>query len=279
MATKPAAAPDEAVTTPLDEPQDTAEPTADELKAQLREEKTRREAAEALAEERKVTREFIERREREGRPLRQQKPPPAADPDPLDDLDLLTLLTEEKDPARIKQVFAKAVKSQIATEMKRGNYVSREEAESYVANMIGAATEINRLVADFPQLSDPKSEFFAETQKQLGALANDPTYYGAPDNVLQRLAAQQAKLTLLEAGKLNTESSDDRYERIANQRGGSRGRGQASSEVGLSSAEKDMARKLGVAEKDYLAQKKALLQPGALGPAMTADRMMREYNG
>jgi len=279
LATKPAAAPDEAVTTPLDEPQDTAEPTADELKAQLREEKTRREAAEALAEERKVTREFIERREREGRPLRQQKPPPAADPDPLDDLDLLTLLTEEKDPARIKQVFAKAVKSQIATEMKRGNYVSREEAESYVANMIGAATEINRLVADFPQLSDPKSEFFAETQKQLGALANDPTYYGAPDNVLQRLAAQQAKLTLLEAGKLNTESSDDRYERIANQRGGSRGRGQASSEVGLSSAEKDMARKLGVAEKDYLAQKKALLQPGALGPAMTADRMMREYNG
>lgn len=282
----PAVEPDEAAATdqPAD-PQDGEQSTpetltpaeAKALRAELRAEKRAREAAEKLADERKATKEFWERR---GQVLEQapRHAPPAPPADPLEELDLLTLLTEEKDPARIKTTFNKIVKAQIAAELQRGNYVSRQEAEGYVAQMVNSASAFNQLLTDFPGLKDPKGEFFAETQKQLAALGNDPAMYGAPQGVLERMAAQQAEIALTRAGKtqLATDPEEERYERVARQRGGSRGRGQVADEVTLSLAEKDMARKLGIDEKRYLARKREMAQPGAVGPALTADRMMRE---
>ena len=257
------------------EPEETPEQTPAELKAELREAKAAQQAAEALAEERRATVEFWQEREKKGKVVPKTPPAQTPDPEPLDELDLLTLLTEEKDPARIKATFAKAVKSQIAAELKRGNYVSREEAEGYVAGMIESATTMNRLVADFPDLAKPKSEFFAETQKQLAALENDPTMKGTPLAAMERMAAQQAKLALIEAGKLGNEADDDRYERIANQRGGSRGRSKPADDGSLTAAEKQAAARYGLTEAQYLEGKKHT----NYGPALTVERMMRDANG
>lgn len=240
MATQVVESPDP-TTAPLDpepdEEQKPQEPTPQELKAQLREEKLAREAAETLNKELKARDEVWERRLAKTTP----KASPRAEtpePDPLDELDLLTLLTEEKDPARIKQIFAKTVKAQIAAELKRGNFISREEAEKYTAQIIEGATATNRLVQEFPQLADPKSEFFQETQKQIGIMSDDPAYKGVPETTLFRMAALQAEVGLSRAGKLSkAESEEDRIARILAQKGLGGGRGVATEDDGGLTAE------------------------------------------
>lgn len=248
------------------------------LKAELRAEKRAREAAEKLADERKTVKEFWERRGQAAEAAPRQVPAAIEQADPLDDFDWLNTLTNESDPAKIKTNIAKAVKAQIAAELKRGNYVSREEAEGYVQQMVSSASAFNQLLADFPGLKDPQGEFFAETQKQLAALGSDPRMYGAPQGVLERMAAQQAEIALARAGKSApaADPETDRYDRVARQRGGSPGRGQAAADTTLNAAEKAMAAKLGIPEAKYLARKREMMAPGAVGPALMADRMARE---
>ena len=249
------------------------------LKAELRAEKRAREAAEKLADERKTVKEFWERRGQAAEAVPRQVPAAIEQADPLDDFDWLNTLTNESDPAKIKQNIAKAVKAQIAAELKRGNYVSREEAEGYVQQMVTSASAFNKLIADFPGLRDSASEFFAETQKQLATLGNDPSLNGTPQAALERMAAQQAEIALARAGKAVPAQSteDDRYDRVARQRGGSPGRGQATADTTLNAAEKAMAAKLGIPEAKYLARKREMMAPGAVGPALMADRMAREF--
>lgn len=255
----------------------TPEPTPQELKAQLREEKRARGAADALAAERLATLEFWKKREeREAkRPSPAPIPAAPAEPDPLAELDLLALLTEAPNPDQVKQVFTKSVKQQIARELNSGNYVSKADMENYISQIVSGANDMSKLVADFPDLGDPKSEFFVETQKQIAEMQSDPSNQQVPHAKLYRMAALEVKAAMIDAGKYNKEPAEDRYERIANQRGGSRGKPQPTSGTSLSADQKAMAAKFGLSEKQYLEGVKQT----RLGPGLTADQIAKEFAG
>lgn len=277
--TAPVVDPSDETTAPLVDPEQGGqqEPSPEDLKRELREEKRAREAAEKLSAELKAKDEFWEKRLKaaERQPKTPQVTQKAEPPDPLDEFDWLKTLTEETDPARIRASIAKTVKAQIAAELKRGNYVSREEAEGYVAQMIEGATAMNSLVRDFPGLADPKSEFFQETQRQLAQLEADPSVKGTPQTALERMAAQQAEIVLLRAGKgSKAESEDERIARILAQKGLSGIRGAVSDgDDGLSADERRAiagfrAAGFDIDEKSYREERKR----ANVGPRLQALR-------
>lgn len=279
MSASPGADPAEDSTAPLDpeeggEEQAAPEPTPQELKAQLREEKRAREAADALAAERLATVEFWKKREERAAAAIPPPAPATPEPDPLADLDLLKLLTEAQNPDEVKQVFTKTVKQQMARELRNGNYVSKADMEAYIGQIVNGANDMSKLVADFPDLGNPQSEFFAETQKQIAAMQSDPSNQSVPTAKLYRMAALETKAAMVDAGKYGKEPAEDRYERIANQRGGSRGHQKADSGTSLSSDQKLMAAKFGLTEKQYLEG----LKQTRLGPGLTADQIAKEFS-
>ena len=155
-----------------------AGPTAAEvaaLKAEL-------ETSKAQAAEQERTARFWYDKAKEGT----ETPAPAAaaeDPEP-DVLDLIT---------------SKGAKG-LAAMLKKQGFVSAAEVDAKVNEKAAQITSEAQLLKEYPELGDPKSEFFQATAGFYGELKKE----GVPERTAMKLAAQQARLAGIESGKIQT---------------------------------------------------------------------------
>ena len=115
-----------------------------------------------------------------------EKPAPAAaaeDPEP-DVLDLIT---------------SKGAKG-LAAMLKKQGFVSGAEVDAKVNEKAAQITSEAQLLKEYPELGDPKSEFFQATAGFYGELKKE----GVPERTAMKLAAQQARLAGIESGKIQT---------------------------------------------------------------------------
>lgn len=249
-------------------PADEKQPTVEELQRQLADKDRELAAEKKLRDEITKRDEFWSKRQPKGEapPVRTGPAPAPApeEPDPLESLNLLDLITNEQDPAIISKKLAKAMRDHI----RRGGYVTKAELDATVANLIAQATQIGSLVQEYPDLSNTTSELFKETQTQLAAMSDNPVYAGTPEPVLQRLAAAQAKAKLLEEGKLKGkgaesaegegESEEDRQARVAAAGGLPTRSAPKGDTFKLTEWEKQFAAAQGIPESAILEQKKKI---------------------
>ncbi len=180
-------------------------------------------------------------------------PPPAAkteeeEPDALDTLDLLSEIIEAKDPKEASRKLKNAIRDTINRERKRGDFISRDELNQ----IISGAVAMGELQQEFPDLSNPKSDLFKETQKELATLGKNRAYDNLPDGEKQRIAAERAHNKLVRAGKISTTRDDDeqeRRERVRDQQGHLGSRSGRSGDQ-LSSAVIAQGKRYGVSEED-----------------------------
>jgi len=143
-------------------------------------------ALEAHNAELQRTSEFWHSRASE-RPAAAAAPAATATPEPEEDEDLLDLIT------------TKGVKGLDALMTKRG-YVRRDEVDHKVNAKATQVTDEARLVAQYPELNDNKSDFFMATATRYGTLVKN----GTPEHMAMRLAAEGAELEMIRAGKMQT---------------------------------------------------------------------------
>lgn len=205
-----------------DDAVDAKQPTVEDLQAQIRAKDAEIAAEKRLTSELQARDEVWARRMEQGKSApKVTKPAPADDPDPLESFDWLTTLTDEKNPEAINKKVAKAVKESAQRLIKQGGYVSREELDQTINNLVQNVTAVSALVDEFPDLKDKGSPLYSEQQKQLERLEADPAYAGVPPSVLPRLAALEAERAVAKSGKQQParETEEQRLERIERQRG------------------------------------------------------------
>jgi hypothetical protein len=192
--------------------------------------------------------EFWEARAKETPEPKPKAEAKADDDDPLESLDILKMITEAEDP----KAAAKQLKSALRASIKREGYVSRDELNATLQALIGDATAIGLLSQEYPDLANPKSDLFAETQKQLDTLGKNAAYKNLPHSELQRVAVERAELQLVRSGKRKPEKETEaeRRSRVHEQQGrvGRSGRDTGSSE--LTPEQKAYAKRMGVSEDD-----------------------------
>lgn len=131
--------------------------------------------------------------------------------------------SEETDEDPIEILSREGVKGLDRLMEKRG-YVRADQVDSRINQKAQIIAAENELAAAYPDLKDPKSEFFQETAKHYAQLKQR----GIPEHEAMRLAAEKAELDSYKSGKRLTRSEkEERESRAKAQGAGKEGKGSA----------------------------------------------------
>lgn len=133
-----------------------------------------------------------------------------------------------------------------------------QRAEALVQKKFAIAEVGAKLNQKYPELSDQSSELFKATQAEYSKLIDDPDFKRLGEARLLDIAAKNARLELLESGRISNETSNqskqkevERSARIAAQQGVIKGAGKASGKTVLTDAQKRAADQWGVSHEEY----------------------------
>jgi hypothetical protein len=161
---------------------------------------------------------------------------------------------EDEDKTDLLDLIAtKGAKGLTGFLAKKG-FVSGDEVDRRVNERATQMVRESKLIEEFPELSDQKSEFFKSTAVEYRELVNQ----GVPKQVAMGLAAKNVRLAALEAGEGDTKKTPkpdaeaERVRRIKAQ-GGDKGRKGADREESdeLTPMQREIADAMGVSHDAY----------------------------
>jgi hypothetical protein len=161
---------------------------------------------------------------------------------------------DEEDNTDLLEVAAKGPKAMKEWLAKQG-FVSKAEVDNLVTSKASQMTREARLVEQFPELKDQKSEFFKDTATEYGALKSQ----GVPEHIAMELAAERVSIrrggTDDGEGRTKKETDDaDRKARVKAQAGEGTKRQMRTAEEGgdeLDETQKMIADKFGISHEAY----------------------------
>lgn len=173
--------------------------------------------------------------------------PKADEPDEDEKIDLLDV------------IGTKGTKGLTAV-LRKAGFVSAAEVDQKVEQRTAQVVRESKLVQEFPELSDDKSEFFKATAVEFGKLQRD----GMPKAIAMEQAARNVRLAEYEAGTATpaakTKDPEAERQRRIKAQGGDRGTRRSGTEDSdaLSDDQKTILAGMRVSEKDFREQTQAM---------------------
>jgi hypothetical protein len=131
----------------------------------------------------------------------QPQPQQVAPVDDEDDLELgdelLNIVSENK-----KGELAKAIKKLVVKQLDSRKFATLDDVNSTVSRKADEMTALNPYFIKHPELNDPESDLTQAVVRHVNAIKSDPSYSSLPPVKMAEIAIQQARLELMESGKM-----------------------------------------------------------------------------